>query len=83
MQTETKARYSIPSIIAMVAALVSFGTSAFWGFILAMVAIVFGVLGVLLSLSPSVRGGLVSVVSLVAGGIGVVVAVIKAISGVL
>lgn len=75
-----RAEFSIPSIIAIIAALVSFGTGAFWGFALAMVAIVFGVIGVLLSLSPNVRGGFVSMLSLVAGGIGIVLALFKALA---
>ncbi|HWQ91623.1 MAG TPA: hypothetical protein VN673_08125 [Clostridia bacterium] len=79
-RTETKAGFSIPSIIAIIAALVSFGTGAFWGFILAMVAIVCGVLGVMLSLSPNVRGGFVSILSLVVAGVAIIVAAIKALS---
>jgi hypothetical protein len=76
----TRAHFSIPSIIAVVSALISFGAGPFWGFVLAMVAIVFGVLGVLLSMAPSVRGGLVSIISLVAGGLGIVIALIKALA---
>lgn len=77
---QTKPHFSIPSLIAIGAAIASFFVSAFGGFILAMIAVVFGVFGVLLSMAPSVRGGLVSVLSLVLGGIGIVVAVIKAIT---
>jgi hypothetical protein len=81
MEMETsKAHFSIPSIIAIAAALLSFGTGAFWGFILAVVAIVFGLIGLLLSFSPSVRGGLVSIISLIAAAIGILLAVIKAIA---
>lgn len=80
---ERKAGFSIPSIIAIIAALISFGTGAFWGFVLAMIAIVFGVIGILLSLSPNVRGGFVSVLSLVAGAIGILVAVLKALAWIL
>ena len=72
-------RFSIPSIIALVAAFLSFTTGAFWGFMLAMVAMVFGVIGVLISLSPNVRGGITSTLSLVAGLIGLIAAVIKAL----
>jgi hypothetical protein len=81
MEMETsKAHFSIPSIIAIVAALLSFGTGAFWGFILAVVAIVFGLIGLMLSFSPSVRGGVISIISLLAAAIGIVLAVIKAIA---
>ncbi len=78
-QGTTRPHFSIPSIIAIVAAILSFFTSAGWGFALAIVAIVFGFIGVMLSFSPNVRGGVVSVVSLVVGGIAFVLAIIKAI----
>jgi hypothetical protein len=74
-----KAKLSVPSLIAIVAALLSFTTGAFWGFVLAVVAIVSGLIGVALSLSPTVRGGLISAFSLIAGLIGLIAAVIKAL----
>jgi hypothetical protein len=46
---------------------------------LAIVAIIFGVFGFLLSLAPSVRGGFVSIFSMIVACIGIVVAIIKAI----
>lgn len=76
----TTAHFSIPSLIAIGAALASIVTGAFWGFVLAMVAIVFGVLGVILSLSPRVRGGVVSMFSLFAGLVGIGLAVFKAVA---
>jgi hypothetical protein len=81
MEVQTaKARFSIPSIIAIVAALLSFFTGAFWGFMLAIVAIVCGVIGVMLSLSSSVRGGVTSIISLFVAGIAIIFAVIKAVA---
>jgi hypothetical protein len=77
---ESKAHFSIPSIIAIAAAIASLFVGALAGFILAVVAIVFGIIGVLVSLSPSVRGGIVSVFSLIVASIGVLVAVAKAIA---
>ena len=76
---QTKARFSLPSIIAIAAAIGSFFVGAFGGFVLALVAIVFGIIGVLLSLAPSVRGGLLSILSLIVAAIGIIMAVIKAI----
>jgi hypothetical protein len=78
-QEVTQAKFSIPSIIAIVAAILSFTTGAFWGFILALIAIVCGVIGVLLSLSPRVRGGVTSAISLGAGAIALVAALFKAL----
>jgi len=76
---QAKPHYSIPSILALVAAIASFFVSAGTGFLLAMVAIVCGALGFILSLSPSIRGGMISVVSLCLAGLGVIVAIIRAI----
>lgn len=78
--TTTKASFSLPSILAIVAALASFATGAIWGLVLAIAAIVLGVIGILLSFSPTVRGGMVSIVSLLAGIAGIVVAGFKAVA---
>jgi hypothetical protein len=79
-QLTTKPHFSIPSIIAIVAAIASLFTGAFWGFVLALIAIVFGIVGALMAMSPSIRGGLISVISLVLAGIGFILAIIRAIS---
>src|SRR5687768_8227056 len=79
-ETAGAAKFTIPSIIALVAAVLSFMTGAIGGLILALVAIVFGLIGVLLSFSSKRRGGLVSTLSLLAGFLGIIAAVIKAIA---
>jgi hypothetical protein len=76
--TQNKPHFSIPSIIAVAAAIGSFFVHAGAGFALAIVAIIFGVFGFLLSFAPSVRGGVVSILSLFLASIGVIVAIIKA-----
>ena len=73
----SKAVFSIPSLIAIAAALGSFSTGAFWGLVLAIVAIVAGLLGVILSLSPKIRGGVFSIFGVLAGVIGIVAAIFK------
>ena len=75
----TQNSFSIPSIIAVVAAIGSFMVGATWGLILALVAIAFGILGVVLSLSPVKRGGIASTVGIFAGAIGIIAALIKGI----
>ena len=77
---ETRPHFSVPSLIALAAAVGSFFVSAAGGFILAIIAIGFGLIGVLLSFSPSIRGGMVSVLSLILGGIAILVAIGKAIA---
>ncbi len=69
--------YSIPSLLAVAAAVGSFATGAVLGTILAIAAIVLGVVGALLALSPSVRGGMMSVVAIGAGLLGIIAAVFK------
>lgn len=75
----SKAAFSIPSILAVVAAIFSFKVGAFFGFVLAGVAILMGVIGVVLSLSPGKRGGIFSVIGVLGGAVGIVAAVVKAI----
>jgi hypothetical protein len=79
----SKAVFSIPSILAVLAAIFSFKAGAFFGLVLAGIAIGFGVIGVLLSLSPSRRGGLFSLFGVVGGLVGIIAAVIKAIMWIL
>jgi hypothetical protein len=76
---QTNPRFSLPSVIAIAAAIGSFFVGAFGGFVLSLVAIAFGIIGVLLSLAPSVRGGFISILSLIVAAIGIIVAVIKAV----
>ena len=73
------ASFSIPSILAALAAIASFFVGAGWGFFLAVAAIVLGLIGFLLALSPKVRGGVTSVMSMVFGLLGIVAAVFKLI----
>jgi hypothetical protein len=71
--------FSIPSIIAIIAAFLSFTTGAVWGLILALIAIVSGLIGVTVALSPTKRGGVASALAVIAGAVGVIAAVIKAL----
>ena len=69
--------FSIPSILAAICAVASFGVGAGGGFVLAILAIILGGFGVLLALAPQTRGGIVSVISILAGAIGIIAAVLK------
>ena len=79
-QTANQTRFSIPSILAIIAAVVSFMTGAFWGLILAITAVVLGAIGVMLAFSSTTRGGVMSTLAILAGLLGLVAAVIKAIA---
>jgi hypothetical protein len=74
-----KASFSIPSIIAIVAAVLTFRYGATLGFVFAGVAILFGIIGMVESLSQKKRGGIISAFGILGGGIGIIAAVIKAI----
>ena len=71
--------FSIPSILAVVCAIGSFASGAGLGFLLAILAIIFGGIGVMLAIAPQTRGGIVSVISILLGAIGIIAAVIKLI----
>jgi hypothetical protein len=71
--------YSIPSMLAVAAAVGSFMVGAGLGFFLAIAAVVLGAVGVLLSVLPSRRGGFLSAASVLLGVVGVVAAIIRII----
>jgi len=70
--------FSVPSIVAGVAILVSFVTEGF-DVLLAAVAIGFGLIGAILTLSPEIRGGIVSLASIGIGLLAIVVSVLQLI----
>jgi len=71
--------YSIASIIAIVAAIATFFVGAGAQFLIAIVAIVFGAIGMILALSPRKRGGIASTMAVVIALIAIVVAVLRGI----
>lgn len=79
MSENVTERISKTSIIAFVAAILSFTSGALWAWILAGIAILFGILGVMKSWSDRVRGGLISTFSILAGALGIIGALIKTI----
>jgi uncharacterized membrane protein HdeD (DUF308 family) len=78
MSESSKPAFSIPAILAIIAAIASFFQGATFGLLLAVAAILLGSLGILLSLSVRKRGGIVSIFSVLAGLIGIIAAIIKA-----
>jgi hypothetical protein len=74
---ERRQAFSIVSILAVAAAIGSFFVSAGLGLFLAILAIIFGVLGLLLSFSPRTRGGAMSVMSVILGAAGIIAAIIR------
>ena len=80
VQTKTQAKFSLPSIISIICAVASFASGAFFGFVLAMVAVLFGAIGFFLAFSSQVRGGMLSTLAVLAGILGLVAAVVKGIA---
>lgn len=75
----SKASFSIASILAIIAAILSFNVGAILGLLLAAAAFIFGALGLVLALSPGTRGGMLSILAVILSLIGVVAAIVKAI----
>jgi hypothetical protein len=69
--------FSIPSLLAVAAALGSFMTGAFLGTLLAIAAIILGLIGAMLAMSPRIRGGMMSIIAVGAGVLGIIAAVFK------
>jgi hypothetical protein len=79
--TQTRgASFSIFSILALICAVLSFVSSGGLGLIFGVIAIGAGMLGVLLALLPSRRGGLISLFSVLAGFVGIGVAIARLLS---
>jgi hypothetical protein len=74
-----KPQIATAAIVAIVAAIASFMSGAFWGLILAIAAIVAGGLGMLIAVSPRRRGGLLSLAAIILALIALVRAVLVAL----
>ena len=79
-QVAHQTKFSVPSILAIIAAVVSFMTGAFWGFLLAVAAVVLGLIGVIMAFSTRTRGGLVSTLAVLGGLLGLIAAIVKGIA---
>lgn len=83
MTTTTEAVYtrqfSLFSIVAVIAAVLSFPVGALLGMVFAFIAILFGILGIARALSPRVRGGVASTLAIIGGLVGIVAALFKAV----
>lgn len=75
--TVIEKKFSVPSIISIISAILSFNFGAILGMIFAVTAILAGLIGVALALSPRTRGGVTSFFALTMGAIGVIAAIVK------
>lgn len=74
--------FSIPSILAIIAAILSFTVGAGAQFLLAIAAAVLGVIGVALALLPHRRGGIISLLSIGLGALALLIAIIRMIASI-
>lgn len=79
MSSQASPTFSVPSLISLGASILILFVvkGGFAIFLLAGVAIIFGLIGLVLSLSPKVRGGFTSFIGIGAGLIGLIIAVVK------
>ncbi len=77
--SSSRASFSITSIVAIIAAILSFKFGAILGLVMAAVAFIFGTLGIVLALSPKTRGGGLSILAVILSFAGAIAAVIKAV----
>jgi hypothetical protein len=75
----SKASFSVVSILAIIAAILSFNAGAILGLFLAALAFVFGAIGIILALKPDTRGGGLSILAVILSFVGVIAAIVKAI----
>ena len=75
----SKTSFSIASIVAIIAAILSFKFEAILGLIMAAVAFIFGALGIILALVPNTRGGGLSILAVILSFVGVIAAIVKAV----
>ncbi len=76
------ASFSLPSLLAIASAIGSFFVGPFMQIVLAVAAIILGLLGVMISISPAKRGGVMSVISVVVGVLAIVIAIVRAVFGI-
>ncbi len=80
MDTSLEPRKSLPSIIAICAAIGSFFVAAGWAVLLCVVAVLLGVVGFVLAASPKIAGGILSLAAMAIGALGFIIALIRVVA---
>lgn len=75
------------AILAITVVIVSwisiFSGHPFWGFLLAALAVLFGIIGFIRAASPRVSGGILSILSIALGGVGFLLALLGIMGAIL
>jgi hypothetical protein len=75
---------AILSIIAAIGSyFLTFSAHYVWGLLIAILSVIFGIVGVMMAASPRVSGGIISIIAIVLGGIGVLVAILAMVGAIL
>lgn len=72
---QTSAAATIAIIAAIVGWIVLFAAYPGWSFLLNIVAVVAGIVGLLMAASPRVSGGIASIIGIVLGAVGIILAI--------
>jgi hypothetical protein len=80
-KTGTAAALSI--IGAIICFILTFSGHPFWGFAVAILAIILGFIGLIAAASPRVSGGIISIVGMGIGAIGVVIGILGMIGAII
>ncbi len=70
-------------ISAIVCYIVIFSGHPFWGFGLAILAVILGFAGLIMAASPRVSGGIISIVGIVIGASGVIIGILGMIGAII
>ena len=73
---QTGAAASLAIIAAIVGWVVLFAAYPGWSFLLNILAVVAGIIGLIMAASPRVSGGIASIVGIVLGAVGVILAIL-------
>lgn len=72
------------SILASIGSYIStFSGHPVWGLVIALISICFGVIGMVMAVSPRVSGGIISIIAIILGGIGIIVSLLGIIGVIL
>jgi len=67
---------TIGIIATIIGWIVLFAAYPGWAFLLNIIAVVAGIIGLIMAASPSVGGGVVSIIAIIAGAVGIVLAIL-------
>lgn len=73
---QTGAAASLAIIAAIVGWIVLFAAYPGWSFLLNILAVVAGIIGLIMAASPRVSGGIASIVGIVLGAVGIILAIL-------